>query len=111
MIRKVPSPENRAKNSQDILIQMLSDGEWHRYSELADLKKMSKTKRLQAMEALWDSLIYENGEIDAPIGMKRYLKREKIRFQMVKQNLSLFQNLRRVANNENRRCLYLGRSC
>ncbi len=33
---------------------------------MADLKKMSRTERLQAMEALWDSLLYEDGEIDTP---------------------------------------------
>ncbi len=30
------------------------------------LKNMSKTERLQAMEALWDSFLYEDGEIDTP---------------------------------------------
>lgn len=44
---------------------------------IADLKKMSTTKRLQAMEALWDSLIYENGEIDAPNWHEKILEERK----------------------------------
>lgn len=31
-----------------------------------ELKKMSTADRLQAMEALWDSMLYENEEIDTP---------------------------------------------
>ena len=38
---------------------------------------MSKTKRLQAMEALWDSLIYENGEIDTPNWHEKILEERK----------------------------------
>jgi hypothetical protein len=33
---------------------------------ILDIKKMSKTERLQAMEALWDSFLYEDGEVDTP---------------------------------------------
>lgn len=31
-----------------------------------ELKKMTKVERIQAMEVLWDSMLYENGEIDTP---------------------------------------------
>jgi hypothetical protein len=31
-----------------------------------ELKKMSAVERLQAMEALWDSMLYENDKIDTP---------------------------------------------
>lgn len=31
-----------------------------------DIKKMSTIERLQAMEALWDSLLYEDTEIESP---------------------------------------------
>ena len=44
---------------------------------IADFKKMSTTKRLQAMEALWDSLIYENGEIDTPNWHEKILEERK----------------------------------
>lgn len=45
---------------------------------IADLKKMSTTMRLQAaMEALWDSLLYENGEIDTPNWHEKILEERK----------------------------------
>jgi hypothetical protein len=31
-----------------------------------DIKGMSKAEKLQAMEALWDSLIHEDSEIESP---------------------------------------------
>ena len=31
-----------------------------------ELKKMSTVERLQAMEALWDSMLYESDKIDTP---------------------------------------------
>jgi len=31
-----------------------------------EIKKMSRTERLQAMEALWDSLVDEEAEIKSP---------------------------------------------
>ena len=31
-----------------------------------ELKKMKPAERLQAMEALWDSMLYESDEIDTP---------------------------------------------
>ena len=31
-----------------------------------ELKKMRPAERLQAMEALWDSMLYESDEIDTP---------------------------------------------
>ena len=33
---------------------------------LDDIKKMSRIERLQAMEALWDSILHENEEIETP---------------------------------------------
>ena len=44
---------------------------------MADLKKMSRTERLQAMEALWDSLLYEDGEIDTPKWHEKILEDRK----------------------------------
>ena len=32
--------------------------------DINELKKMSKAERLQAMEVLWDSMLYENEGID-----------------------------------------------
>ena len=44
---------------------------------MADFKKMTKTERLQAMEALWDSLLYEDGEIDTPKWHEKILEERK----------------------------------
>jgi len=44
---------------------------------IAGIKKMSKTKRLQAMEALWDSLIYDNGDIETPDWHEEILEERK----------------------------------
>lgn len=44
---------------------------------IADLKKMSTAERLQAMEALWDSLLYEDVEFDTPKWHERILQDRK----------------------------------
>ena len=44
---------------------------------IADIKKMSKSERLQAMEALWESLLYEDGEIDTPKWHEKILEERK----------------------------------
>ncbi len=33
---------------------------------IADIKKMSTAERLQTMEAIWDSLLYENEDMESP---------------------------------------------
>ena len=42
-----------------------------------EIKKMSTIERLQAMEALWDSLLYEEDGIDSPEWHKEILKERK----------------------------------
>lgn len=42
-----------------------------------ELKLLSKSDRIQAMEALWDSLLYEDGEIDTPEWHERILEQRK----------------------------------
>lgn len=44
-----------------------------------DVKKMSKAERLRAMETLWDSLLYENGEIETPGWHEKVLEERKKR--------------------------------
>jgi len=46
-----------------------------------DVKKMSKAERLQAMERLWDSLLYENGEIETPEWHAKVLTERKKRIE------------------------------
>ena len=41
------------------------------------LKKMSRAERLQAMEALWDSMLSENTKIDTPKWHEDMLKERK----------------------------------
>ena len=45
--------------------------------DLGDIKKMSRIKRLQAMEALWDSLLHENEEIETPDWHQEILEERK----------------------------------
>ena len=45
--------------------------------DIADFKKMSTSERLQAMEALWDSLLYEDGEIESPKWHEKILEERK----------------------------------
>lgn len=47
--------------------------------DINDIKKMSKAERLRAMEALWDSLLHENGEIETPEWHEKVLKERKKR--------------------------------
>ena len=42
-----------------------------------DFKKMSKVERLQAMEALWDSILYEDGEMEIPEWHEKILEERK----------------------------------
>lgn len=48
---------------------------------IADIKKMSTTERLQTMEALWDSLLYENGEIESPEWHEKILEKRKAKIK------------------------------
>ena len=45
----------------------------------AELKKLSISERLQAMEAIWASLLYEEAEIDSPDWHKEVLDERKQR--------------------------------
>ncbi len=42
-----------------------------------ELKKLSSAERIQAMEALWDSMLYEGGEINTPEWHTRILEQRK----------------------------------
>jgi len=44
---------------------------------IANFKKMSTTERLQVMEALWDSLLYENEKIESPQWHEQILEERK----------------------------------
>ncbi len=44
---------------------------------LDKLKKMSKAERIQAMEALWESMLYDDGEIETPDWHELILKHKE----------------------------------
>ena len=44
---------------------------------IVEIKKMSTIERLQAMEALWDSLMDENSEIESPQWHRDILEERK----------------------------------
>jgi putative addiction module component (TIGR02574 family) len=46
-----------------------------------EIKKMSRIERLQAMEALWDSLIDEESEIESPGWHRDILEERKIKIE------------------------------
>ena len=43
----------------------------------SDIKKMSRTERLAAIEALWDSLLDEESEIESPQWHREVLEERK----------------------------------
>jgi putative addiction module component (TIGR02574 family) len=48
---------------------------------IADIKKMSTAERLQAMEAIWDSLLYENEEIESPEWHDKIIEKRKAKIK------------------------------
>jgi hypothetical protein len=57
-----------------------------------ETKKTSMIERLQAMEALWDSLLDEESEIESPEWHQDILEERKKRSKTVKQNSSLLRS-------------------
>jgi len=47
----------------------------------SDIKKMSRTERLAAIEALWDSLLDEESEIESPEWHRDVLEERKRRIE------------------------------
>ncbi len=45
--------------------------------EIEAIKKMNTTERLMAMEAFWDSMLYENAVMDTPKWHDNILKERK----------------------------------
>jgi putative addiction module component (TIGR02574 family) len=44
---------------------------------ISDFKNMSTIERIQIMEALWDSLLYEEGEIESPEWHNKIIEERK----------------------------------
>lgn len=59
-----------------------------------EIKKMSKIERLQAMEALWDSLIDEESEIKSPEWHRDILEVRKNKIETGKAEFISLEKLR-----------------
>lgn len=61
---------------------------------IQEIKKMSRVKRLQAMEALWDSLIDEESEIESPEWHRDVLEERRRKIQTGKAEFISLEKLR-----------------
>jgi len=61
---------------------------------IEEIKKMSRVKRLQAMEALWDSLIDEESEIESPEWHRDVLEERRRKIQTGKAEFISLEKLR-----------------
>lgn len=59
-----------------------------------EIKKMSRIERLQAMEALWDSLVDEEPEIESPEWHRDVLEERKRRIETGKAEFISLDKLR-----------------
>ena len=59
-----------------------------------EIKKMSRIERLQAMEALWDSLIDEESEIESPEWHQDILEQRKRKIEAGKAEFISLEKLR-----------------
>ncbi len=61
---------------------------------IQEIKKMSRVERLQAMEALWDSLIDEESEIESPEWHRDVLEERRRKIQTGKAEFISLEKLR-----------------
>ena len=59
-----------------------------------EIKKMSRIERLKAMEALWDSLIDEESEIESPEWHRDILEERKRKIETGKAEFISLEELR-----------------
>jgi putative addiction module component (TIGR02574 family) len=59
-----------------------------------EIKKMSRMERLQAMEALWDSLLDEESEIESPEWHRDILEDRKRKIEAGKAEFISLEKLR-----------------
>ncbi len=59
-----------------------------------EIKKMSTIERLQAMEALWSSLLYEDDEIESPEWHKDILEQRKRKIKYGKAKFITLEELK-----------------
>jgi hypothetical protein len=61
--------------------------------DISVIKTLSQSERLQIMEALWDSLLYEKGDIDAPAWHGEIIKERRI---MMSENEAKYISLKEL---------------
>ena len=66
--------------------------------EIEAIKKMNTTERLIAMEALWDSMLYENMEMDTPKWHENILKERKIKIENGSAKFISLAELKAISN-------------
>ena len=59
-----------------------------------EISRMSKIERLQTMEAIWDSLIHENSEIESPEWHRDILAARKLNIEEGKAEFISIEELR-----------------
>jgi hypothetical protein len=62
---------------------------------IAEMKKMSTAERLQAMEALWDSLVYESDAVETPDWHEKILQERK---EKITSGMARFISLAELKN-------------
>jgi putative addiction module component (TIGR02574 family) len=65
---------------------------------LADIKKMSMAERLKTMEALWDSLLYENEQIESPEWHEKIVVKRKAKIKSGKAKFISLSELKASRN-------------
>jgi len=65
---------------------------------LADIKKMSTVERLKTMEALWDSLLYENEEMESPEWHEKIVEKRKAKIKSSKAKFISLSELKASRN-------------
>lgn len=65
---------------------------------LADIKKMSMVERLKTMEALWDSLLYENEEMESPEWHAKIVEKRKAKIKSAKAKFISLSELKASRN-------------
>ena len=68
---------------------------------ITELRKMTTSERLQAMEVLLDSLVYENDAVETPEWHEKILQERK-KMQLGAHHSSHSPISKRVASNENK---------
>ncbi len=59
-----------------------------------EIKKMSTIERLQAMEALWNALLYEESEIESPEWHRNILEERKRKIESGKAEFISLEKLK-----------------